>query len=232
MNDDEHRAHGHDHRRRDHHQPHAHDDEHVYGTAYFDEAAETWDDDPAKVERAEAIADRIAAEVPLSRDDRVMDYGADTGLLGRALADRVGPVTLADASAGMTEVNQRRIGDQPGQISALRLDLATDPVPQGRYDLVVSLQALHHVTDVPRVLAALREICHGWVAIADLDAEDGSFHGEGFHGPHGFGRDEMAAALREAGFGDVRVVDGTTMTKEVDGEQREFGLFLALGRAG
>jgi predicted TPR repeat methyltransferase len=65
-------------------------------TADFDARAETWDDDPAKVERARAVAEEIVARVPLSRTMRALEYGCGTGLLSFMLRERLGDITLAD----------------------------------------------------------------------------------------------------------------------------------------
>ena len=67
-------------------------------TTDFDARAATWDDDPAKVERARAVAEAIARSVPLARSMRALEYGAGTGLVSFVLRDRLGEVTLADLS--------------------------------------------------------------------------------------------------------------------------------------
>ncbi|WP_201467653.1 class I SAM-dependent methyltransferase [Janibacter melonis] len=205
-----------------------------YDSAYFDEQAAQWDQ-PDKVARAQRVAEAVVTAVPLRGDERLLDYGAGTGLLGRALADRVASITLADASEGMTRLTQERVatGEITGDVRAVRLDLLTDPVPHERYDVVVSLQALHHVSDVPAVLRALRELTvpGGWLAVSDLDREDGSFHGEGFAGHTGFERAELEATVREAGFVEVSTSTATTMTKGETGHEREYPLFLLVARA-
>lgn len=185
--------------------------------AFFDEAAATWDDDPAKVEGARLVADVITRALPLTPRTRVLDYGAGTGLLGRALADRVGHVTLADASAGMTEVNQRRIVEDGSDMSARRLDLVTDPVPDEDHDLVVSLMALHHVAGhgvdaLPRVLSALHELCTGWIAVADR-ADVG-----------------LAAALEAAGFTGVETIEVTSDRPRSDAERHEHADVVVIGQ--
>src|SRR5262245_45349796 len=75
----------------------------------FDARAATWDDDPTKVERARAIANRIAREVPLAGTMAALEYGAGTGLLGFMLRDRIGELTLADISDGMLAVAARKV---------------------------------------------------------------------------------------------------------------------------
>src|SRR5690606_42045723 len=45
----------------------------------FDEKAATWDDDPAKVERARVVADALRDAVPPGPTTRLLEYGAGTG---------------------------------------------------------------------------------------------------------------------------------------------------------
>ncbi len=194
----------------------------------FDAKASTWDD-PAKVERARAVAARIRAAVPLAHSMRTLEYGAGTGLLSFALRDAVGPITLADSSEGMRAVAAEKIAAAgAADMRVLDLDLLRDPVPDERYDLVVSLLTMHHVPDVPRVLGAFAALLApgGWVCIADLDSEDGSFHGPDAHVHHGFDRPGFAAALTAAGFEAVAVGDACDM---VHGGRR-YTVFLACGR--
>ena len=194
----------------------------------FDTRAETWDD-PVKVGRAEAVAAGIRKAVPLSASMSALEYGAGTGLLSFALRDALGPITLADSSAGMRAVAEQKIA--AANIKNMRvvdLDLVRDPVPAERYDLIASMMTLHHVPDVPRVLAAFREMLNagGRLCIADLDAEDGSFHGEGVDVHHGFERGALQATLAAAGFADIAVGDCWS----VERGGRSYSVFLACCR--
>src|SRR5690606_38453910 len=85
----------------------------------FDAKAATWDADPAKVERAGVVARAIRAAVPLDPSVRLLEYGAGTGLVTQALRDAVGPVTLADTSAGMREVMRAKV--EAGVIPGARI---------------------------------------------------------------------------------------------------------------
>lgn len=186
-----------------------HSGEHA-GAASFDDRAATWDADPAKVERAAAVARRIAETVPLDPSMRLLEYGAGTGLVTQSLRGAVGPVTLADTSSGMREVMQAKI--DAGELPDARvwaLDLAAEPVPDESFDLVVTVLALHHIADVDTVLAGFAQLIApgGHLCIADLDAEDGSFHGEGFEGHHGFQRPDLAARLSAQGFTKIDFTD-------------------------
>ncbi len=197
----------------------------------FDERAATWDDDPATLERAQEVADAVRASVPLEPAMRVLEYGAGTGLLTQHLVDRIGPVTLTDPSQGMREVLAAKCGDGVfPDARVVDLDLSRDPVPADRYDLVLSMMVLHHIVDLPPVLAGFAQLLEpgGWLAIADLEREDGSFHDEGFEGHHGIDRDDLAGWLADAGFASVSFRGAGATIKH----DRPYPLFLAAAQRG
>jgi ubiquinone/menaquinone biosynthesis C-methylase UbiE len=195
----------------------------------FDSKAATWDDDPAKVERASAVARTIVEAVPLDPRTRLLEYGAGTGLVTQALRDLVGPVTLADTSKGMRDVLAGKI--EAGTLTGARVwdvDLAVQPVPDERFDVIVTVMTLHHIEDVGTVLTAFARLLAegGRLCVVDLDAEDGSFHGESFGGHRGFERSLLAADLADAGFTDVEFRD----CHRIERPDGDFPLFLATAR--
>jgi SAM-dependent methyltransferase len=193
----------------------------------FDEKAATWDDDPTKAERARVFARAIQEVVPASATTRLLEYGAGTGLLSQELAGHVGSMTLVDPSRGMREVMAAKVdaGSLPGDSRIWDLDLAVDPVPRDRFDLVASLMTLHHVSDVPRVLAAFSQLLAegGHLCLVDLVEEDGSFHDEEFVGHNGFDTASLAESVRQAGFSDVEV---RQRLHDVEKDGRLYPLFL------
>lgn len=206
--------------------------DHAGGTINdFDLRAATWDD-PAKVERARRVAEAIVAATAPTPTTTVFEYGAGTGLVSEALGARVGPVLLADSSAGMREAMVAKVADgrlRDARIVDLDLAAADVAVPDERFDLVVTVLTLHHVVELETVLGRLRELTAsgGHLCVVDLDAEDGSFHGDGFVGHHGFDRDDLAAALRAAGFDRVKIDDCGVL--ERDGGA--YPMFLAVASA-
>ncbi|RMF87708.1 MAG: class I SAM-dependent methyltransferase, partial [Nitrospirae bacterium] len=94
------------------------------------------------------------------------------------------------------------------------------------FDAVVSAMALHHVEDTERLLRAFARHLRpgGWLALADLDAEDGTFHPPEVEGVyhHGFDRAALAALLERAGFEGVRFTTAHT----VEREGRAYPVFL------
>ena len=195
----------------------------------FDARAATWDDDPSKVERAKAVAEAIAREVPLSPSMRALEYGAGTGLLSFLLREQLGEITLADLSDGMLDVARGKIaaaGDP--RMRAVRLDLSAGDAVPGEFDIVYSLMTLHHIPDTDGILRRFHDVLaqRGVLCIADLDTEDGSFHGDGFDGHKGFDRATLRAKAIAAGFADVRFTTAYEMHKEAGGRMRTFPIFL------
>ena len=200
-------------------------------TPSFDDRAQTWDADPVKQERAEAVAAALRQRVPLARDWGALEYGCGTGLLSFALYADLGRITLADSSPGMLAVLDRKIAAAGlKHLHPLALDLLTAPLPAERYDLIYTLMTLHHVAEVGRLLQIFHELLRpgGWLAIADLDQEDGSFHGSGFTGHNGFDREALRAQLAAVGFDGVDFSTCYVMKKATDQGPREYPLFLAV----
>ena len=199
---------------------------------YFDARARTWDDDPMKRERARLTAEAIAAAVPDLATRRVLDYGCGTGLLGYALLPRAAHVTFADTSREMLAVvaEKAAAAGVSARTAPLALDLATDAPPAARFDLACSLMTMHHVRDTAALLRAFHALLApgGVLAVADLDAEDGSFHGPEADVHRGFERGAVAAALGRAGFAPATL--STVFTVEKGG--RRYPVFLAVARRG
>lgn len=202
--------------------------DHHHFTGDFDEMAKTWDDDPTKVERARIAAEQILARTSPTPTTRVLEYGAGTGLVSERLAPHVGALTLADPSAGMRAAIAAKVeaGALPAGSRIWSMDLGTDAVPAEQFDLIVTVQVLHHVEQIDTVLAAFHAMTApgGHLCIVDLEREDGSFHGDGFGGHHGFDRVELGAQIEAAGF--TRVTFEHSYDLEKDGHA--YPLFLAL----
>jgi len=197
----------------------------------FDHQAWNWDADAAKVERAERVAEAIRVEAGPLAGLRALDYGCGTGLLGFALRAHLAHVTLADTSQGMlTVLREKILAAGVANMTPLELDLTTGPVPEGRYDLVCTLMALHHIPDIDGILARFHDLLTpgGRLCVADLDTEDGSFHGARADVHKGFDRQELAASLLRSGFRAVRFSTPYVIQRTTDHREESFPLFLAV----
>lgn len=193
----------------------------------FDAKANDWDDQPFRRERAQAVAAAIRREVPLTKQMTALEYGCGTGLLSFCLQPDLKHITLADSSAGMLAVLAGKIAASGlDNLNPLKLDLVTDPLPAERYSLIYTLMTLHHIRETDLILRSFFTLLGrpGWLCIADLEKEDGSFHDPGFDGHHGFDRAALAAQLEQAGFTSVRF----SACYEVPKRGRHYPLFLAV----
>ncbi|MDO4783743.1 MAG: class I SAM-dependent methyltransferase [Propionibacteriaceae bacterium] len=201
----------------------------------FDDLAESWDEDPGRVERARAIAAGIRGRCELSAQTAVLEVGAGTGAIGRALARDAGSVVLLDPSAGMARVARRR-ADEDGLTRVRVVHGGLDEVAGEIYDLLIAAMVLHHMDDTGEALGRFADLLSdgGQLAIADLDTDtNGQYHGEAFAGHHGFDRDELGRALSRAGFCDLEWSSACQVTKTVaDGQERVFSVFLVTARKG
>jgi len=200
----------------------------------FDERAKDWDSDPNTVERARAVADAIRRTIPLTNDMKALEYGCGTGLLSFALQSDLGQITLADTSQGMLDVLKEKIATAGvTNMHPVRLDLAADPLPTEQYDLTYSLMTLHHIHDVKDVLAKFHDLLapNGYLLVADLDKEDGSFHTDGTTDVHlGFDREDLQKLVKEAGFGNVTFLTAHEIKKKIGNEEKTFPVFLMTAR--
>jgi ubiquinone/menaquinone biosynthesis C-methylase UbiE len=198
----------------------------------FNERAKDWDKDPSKVERARLVAAAMRARLSLDKGMRALEYGCGTGLLSFALHDSLGHISLADSAPGMLVVLEEKIA--AAGLDNMRprlLDLDKDTLPAERFDLIYSLMTLHHVLDADKVLRCFHTLLDpgGALCIADLDREDGSFHGAGFEGHRGFDRQALQHTLQEIGFTKVRFETVTQVRRPVDGQMKDFPVFLCCG---
>lgn len=197
----------------------------------FDERARDWDSEE-HIATATAVAKAIRSAIPLTPTTRALEIGAGTGLLGLALVDDLGELVLSDPSAGMRAVAAEKVQHRGlANVRVADLDLLGDPMPAQRgFDLVISQLMLHHVEDTAALLRATNAalVPGGRVAMADLDAEDGTFHdpaAEGIH-HHGFPRETLRQLAADAGFEDIRLGDATAIPRN----GRTYSLFLLTAR--
>ena len=200
----------------------------------FDERAKDWDSDPKKVERACVVADAIRKAIPLSSEMNALEYGCGTGLLSFALQEDLGQITLVDTSQGMLTVLREKIADAGvTNMRPVRLDLSTDPLPNEKYHITYSLMVLHHVPDAKGILGRFHDVLkpNGYLIIADLDKEDGSFHTDGTTDVHkGFGRTELQKWVEAAGFGNVRFSTVYEIKKRIGNKEKVFPVFLMVAQ--
>lgn len=201
----------------------------------FDAAAATWDEDPRRLRLAQEVVAAIVRELPLSSHMEALDYGCGSGLATLGIRPFVRRITGADSSRGMLDVLERKVRDQGlGNVSVQQIDLEERERLTGSYDLIISSMTMHHVSDVAELISRLVRLLNpgGWLALADLETEDGSFH-EDLTGVrhHGFERDYLREICQASGLSHVRVVTATTVAKPAsNGGSYVYPVILAVGQ--
>ncbi len=207
-------------------------------TSRFDEAAQSWDDNPVRVKLAAAVAEAMGRAVPLQPEMQIMDFGSGTGLIARALAPKVASIAAADTSTEMLAVleTKAKAAGLTG-IRPLLLDAGYESHSGDSYDAIVSSMVLHHIADIPNLVRHLARWCRpgGWVALADLEPEDGTFHRhtqEVFH--HGIDQTSLASQLEAVGFTtkSVQTVHVIGRPPAEGAEPKNYPVFLLVAQKG
>ena len=204
---------------------------------HFDKAAAGWDQKQRRVEMAAKIAAAISNTLPLNKKMTALEYGCGTGLVGLALAPQLATLTAVDTSTGMLEVLTHKIKDEKiTNVTPLRLDLSQESLPD-KFDLIFCAMTLHHIKEADQLLARFCDLLAdgGYLAVADLKTEDGSFHDAEADGVmhHGFNPAELMTTLTDLGLTQVAVQEVHSLVKTNDaGIERAYPVFLLTGRKG
>lgn len=195
---------------------------------FFAHKAATFEQNQNRVDNVGNIADAILAVIPLDKSMHLMDFGSGTGLLLERVAPHVGRITAVDVSPAMNGQLQAKLERLPCPVELKALDLEKEALPE-RFDGIISSMTLHHIRDIPAMLTKFRDMLDdgGFIALSDLDKEDGSFHSEDTGVYHfGFDREAIARMAAEAGFREVAVTSASVISKP----PRDYPIFLLTGR--
>ena len=202
----------------------------------FDIKAAGWDQNPMHWDRSEAIAIEIKRLIPLNTEMRVLEYGAGTGITSFLLKDHVKEITLMDNSSEMVRVMTEKIKtSKVKNLKVLNFNLEHSDYKNERFDLIFTQMVLHHVADIDLIISRFYKLLNpgGFLAIADLYPEDGSFHGDGFTGHRGFDVEILSTLIRNQGFTDVSHRKCFVINKKIsDSQTKQFDVFLLISSRG
>jgi predicted TPR repeat methyltransferase len=189
----------------------------------FSEKAKEWDNKSIRVQNAHTIADKIKQKIKLSKDMHLMDFGVGTGLLGFEILESVKSMDGVDTSEGMLEKLAEK-NTETKKINPICQDIIKEPLST-KYDGLISSMTLHHVEHLSDFFTAVKKTLNddGFIAIADLMDEDGTFHSDNtgvFH--FGFKEEELIKIVQSCGFKDVEFEHIYTINKP----HRDFDIFL------
>ena len=106
-------------------------------------------------------------------DDIVLDVAGGTGIVSRALANRVARVVVIDSTPAMIAEGRRHAAsEQLTNLEFVRGTVAMLPFADAVFTLAFTRFALHHLTEPGRALAEMGRVCRpgGRVVVMDLVA--------------------------------------------------------------
>ncbi|RUM49405.1 MAG: methyltransferase [Hydrogenothermus sp.] len=196
----------------------------------FDELAKIWDEAPYRVENTKKIGQAIVENVPLSKNWKVLDFGVGTGLLTFYIQPYVKAIDAVDNSQGMLEkLKEKAESANVLTINPILKDLEKDDLGENEYDAIISSMTLHHIKDITSFLKKLYKTLKkgGYLAIADLEKEDGDFHSDNDGVYHfGFSKEELENYFKEAGFENFKFL----IVNKIEKNNKEYPVFLAIGK--
>lgn len=202
---------------------------------HFDLEAVTWDLDPARVERAKNIAQQLITAILDSKGKTAMEVGCGTGLMSFCLEDHFKQIALVDSSKGMIDVLNEKIAKQEiAHFKTYHLDFLKLPEEVPAVDVIYSLLTLHHIRDYKKALEASKDrlLDGGYLCIADLEQEDGSFHAHipGYDLHNGFERNHIRQVMTDLNLEVIHNEICYVIESDKSGELREFPLFMIIGK--
>jgi len=200
----------------------------------FDLKAAEWDQNPIIWERAEAIANEIKRLIPLKKQMTALEFGAGTGVTSFILKDFLKEITLMDNSSEMVKVMNNKIKtSRVENLKTLNFNLEQDDFKDAKFDFIFNQMVLHHITDIKNIITKFYNLLNpgGFLAIADLYTEDGSFHGEGFAGHKGFDPADLSGELLKSGFQNITHHQCFVINKEISvAKTKQFNVFLLIAQ--
>ena len=201
----------------------------------FDQSAQTWDEEPRRLATARDVAEAIKKYVPLKSDMVALDFGCGTGLVTLHIQPFVQRISAVDTSPGMLTVLREKI-DAAGieNVEPVWVEEDDQPFPEPVYDLIFSSMTLHHVKDYKGMLKKMHRALApgGYIAIADLEKEEGDFHDDNSTVAHfGFDPAQLHRTVQKIGFTNIQTPTIHTIQKETAaGQVKDFPLFLLTAR--
>jgi len=198
---------------------------------HFNKEAKNWDNNPEKTDRAKIFAKEIVNFINPSKKMKALEFGCGTGLLSFQLKNYFKEITLVDTSEGMIQVLKEKVKQlKITNFKPYLIDVLEDSKCISKTDIIYSLMTLHHIKNIEKAVSIFYSLLNkeGFLCIADLVEEDGTFHPESqnFIGHHGFNKIELTELLYKNGFKTMHY----TICYEIEKNDTKYPLFLLIAK--
>ncbi|MFA5501406.1 MAG: class I SAM-dependent methyltransferase [Sulfurovaceae bacterium] len=171
----------------------------------FAHKSKNWDMNSVRVRNAKEISDVILNNIDIDSSMEIVDFGAGTGLLSFFIAQHVSKIIAIDNSPSMLEEFRAKQSEFACKADIIKADIMDDDLKLN-VDGVISSMTMHHIEDIEALFLKLFNMLNkgGFIAIADLDSEDGTFHSDNkgvYH--YGFDREKLTNIAQKAGFENI-----------------------------
>ncbi len=192
----------------------------------FNEKAKDWDVNEIVLQLSSATSSAILEHIEFNKQMQIMDFGAGTGLITSQVAPHVASIAAVDVSQAMLDKLAEKT-ELKDKVQTVCQDITKQPLDM-KFDVIMSAMAMHHVEDTNLLMQCFAEHLKpgAQVALADLDAEDGSFHPADIEGVYhdGFERKELQSIMKKNGFKNVQFVTAHIVNKEA----KSYPVFLVV----
>lgn len=198
---------------------------------YFAQKSKTYESDIKRVSNVKNIANAICEKINFNKNETILDFGSGTGLLSEEISLHVKKIITNDISNSMNEALKEKIKNNKFacRIETTNTNLCHENFPHPQVDGIISSMTIHHIEDIPSLFKTFFKMLKhdGFIAIADLETEDGTFHTKDtgvFH--FGFDKDKFLAYAKKAGFINLEIKTVSIAKKS----QGTYPIFLLTGR--
>jgi 2-polyprenyl-3-methyl-5-hydroxy-6-metoxy-1,4-benzoquinol methylase len=172
----------------------------------FNKEAKEWDKLKRRRLNAQNIANTIKSSIALNNTMSIADFGAGTGLLSQFLEQDVAKITAIDNSKNM--LNEFKNKNFRCQIDTLYIDILKENSFNIEFNGIVSSMTMHHIDNIEKLFQKFYSILkqNGFIALADLNKEDGTFHSSNdgvFH--FGFDFNKLKDIAIKVGFKNIEI---------------------------
>ena len=196
----------------------------------FEQQAKSWDKSPLRIQLANAIAKTLFDTIKFAPTNKVLDYGAGTGVITLQIASFVSQVVAMDSSPAMLQILKEKIEEQNVQNVQPETRDLENTVLSGQFDVVFSSMTMHHIQQPLKLLQKFMNSLNngGTIAIADVDTESGNFHADNTGVKHfGFDRESWVQELSAWGMVNIQVQTAYSFERENNaGKKETFSIFL------
>ena len=170
---------------------------------HFASKAAVYEQNPARVDNVENIANAILNTISINKSMHIMDFGSGTGLLLERIAPHVAKISAVDVSIAMNAQLRAKAGSLGCEIEIIEIDLEKS-------------MTMHHIQNIDAMFVKFHAMLKdgGFIALADLESEDGSFHTENTGVHHfGFDKDAFAKSASAANFQKIKIQSASAIQK-------------------